>query len=365
MKSLFLCTLALGTFLITGCNSNKILPVEPKSTINVSHLDQLEVSKFNQLVYALPQTRLRFKITADKTIRKQGPLYRYSERFIGIKDIILKDEEVYLFKSIELETIAEPDPDQYYELEFSGRDFVPTLKLTADGCIAGFNVPEMGMEEDINILESKTSPIDTSFKYTPYLEDQLVVNSTAKMAEEAANFIYRIRDNRAALVSGELSYFPTDGSALSLSLEEMAKMEKEFLSLFLGKEAHEEVVFYVDYLPQEEVNKALIFRFSQFKGLVDKMDLSGNPYYVSAQIKTDNINTVDTAKVNNKGLFYRMPAKTTIKITNGSNTVFEDETSVAQFGSVLSLPEALCTKPDVSIQFFEKTGALKKISIRE
>ncbi|MFB6342369.1 DUF4831 family protein [Saccharicrinis sp. FJH62] len=352
----------IAIIFITGCNSNQNMPVEPEASIQVTRLDQLEVAKDSTLVYALPQTRLKFKITAEKIIKKTGPLYRYSERFLGIKDVILKDEISYKIKTIELETVSEPDPDQYYQVSYSGKGFIPPLRLTEDGCIAGYNTNPVMIEKEEEIILTDQEPLDTSFKYTPYLEDQLVVNSTAKMAEEAANFIYRIRDNRASLVSGELNYFPSDGSALSISLNEMDRMEKDFLSLFLGKEVKEEVVFNLDYLPESEVSKALFFRFSQFKGLVDKTDLSGSPYYLTVQLKTDNLITNDTLnKVTYHGLFYRVPAKATVKLLDGTNTLFTSDATVAQFGSVLSLPASLCTIPGISISFYKETGAINSI----
>jgi hypothetical protein len=347
---------------ITACNSNKTIPVEPEATIQVNHLDKLEVARDSSLVYALPQTQLRFKITAEKIIKKTGPLYRYSERFIGIKEVILKNEVSYRIKKIELETVSQPDPDQYYQVSYTGKGFVPPLQLREDGCIAAYNTTPVATNNEDEIIVTHKEALDTSFKYTPYLEDQLVVNSTAKMAEEAAKFIYRIRDNRASLISGELNYFPSDGRALSISLKEMDRLEKDFLALFLGKQAKEDVVFTLDFLPQSEVSRSLFFRFSQFKGVVDKTDLSGSPYYISVQLKTDNIAANDTLnKVINHGLFYRVPAKALVKLSDGTNTVFTSEATIAQFGSVLSLPSSLCTTPDISISFFEKTGALMSI----
>jgi len=352
----------IAIFFIAGCNSKQNIPVEPETSIQVTHLDQLEVAKDSALIYALPQTRLRFKVTAEKIIKKTGPLYRYSERFLGIKNVILKDEVSYKIKKIELETVSEPDPDQYYRISFTGKGFAPPLRLTENGCIAGYNTSPVIIEREEEIVLKEKEPLDTSFKYTPYLEDQLVVNSTAKMAEEAANFIYRIRDNRASLVSGELNYFPSNGDALSISLKEMDRIEKDFLSLFLGKEAKEEVVFNLDYLPESEVSKMLFFRFSQFKGVVDKTDLSGSPYYLTVQIKTDNLIANDTLnKVTNHGLFYRVPAKALVKLSDGTNTVFNTEATVAQFGSVFSLPASLCTIPGISISFFKETGAINSI----
>ncbi|MFB6319380.1 DUF4831 family protein [Saccharicrinis sp. FJH54] len=347
---------------ITGCDTNKNLPVEPENTVTVSHLGLSEVSRDSALIYALPQTLLRFKITAEKTIRKTGPLYRYSERFMGIKDVILKDEMTYRIKDIELVTVSEPDPDQYFQITYSGKGFVPPLRLTSNGCIAGYNTEPVTIEREEEIVMKENEPLDTSFKYTPYLEDQLVVNSTAKMAEEAANFIYRIRDNRASLVSGELNYFPSDGNALSISLKEMDRMEKEFLALFLGKEAKEEVTFSVDYLPESEITKSLLFRFSQFKGLVDKTDLSGSPYYLTVQVKSDHISVNDTiGKNTNHGLFYRVPVNATVKISDGTNVIFSTGKDIAQLGTVLSLPASLCTIPGVSVSFYNNTGALKSI----
>ena len=358
IKAIILFSLLL--FILISCDTSKNIVLDPTPAMYVEPISNMEVPADSILMYALPQNRLKFIVTAQKTIRKRGPLYRYSERFIGIRDVILNDEVKFKVTNIRVEVSAEPDAKKYYRV-ISRKGSVPAMNLSGNGLIQSFNAPKVSIEEEIILREKTRTAIDTSFKYTPYLEDQVVVNSTAKMAEEAANFIYRLRDNRAALVSGELNFFPSDGKALAIGLEETAKLEKEFLALFIGKEASEEVEFTIDYLPEKEMTKSLLFRFSQFKGVVDKGDLSGSPYYLSLVTKSEPIFINDTLpKPNYKGLFYNIPAEAEIMLTDGNNPVFSKKVLMAQFGTTLSLPVELMDQS--SVIFYEETGAIQTIS---
>lgn len=355
-------SILLFTIVLTaGCQSKKMVQAEPESPIRVVHLKNMETPADSVLIYALPRNGLRFKITGEKTIRRTGPLYRFSERSIGIKDIILRNEETFKITGVELEITAEPDPAHYYSVSTTG-NILPLVQLTENGCILSYNGPQPKQEISREKIQKPKAPLDTAFRFTPYLEDQVVVNSTAKMAEEAARFIYRIRDNRAALVSGELDIFPSNGEALALSLKEMDRLERDFVSLFTGKEAKEELVWYVNYIPENPVNKDLVFRFSQFRGLVDKTDLSGSPVYVSVTLKRDLPETnTGEGDVKNKGLFYRVPSVASVKLTEGNTTLLDTEAYLAQFGPALSLPSTLFNDPSVSILFYENTGAIKHI----
>lgn len=348
--------------LVSACNSNKRIGTNTKSEINVVHLENGITDSDSIIVYALPQTRLKFKITATKTIKKQGPLFRYSERFIGIRDVVLRDEVSYKIKSIALETVSEADPEHYYQVNFSGNSSAPYIALNEKGCIQSVNAPVKHSEPKIAEEKPSVLPLDTSFRYTPYLEEQVVVNSTAKMAEEAAHFIYRLRDNRTALVSGELNYYPADGNALTVGLAEIERLESEFLALFIGKQAQQEVIYTVEYLPKVPINNVLAFRFSQYKGLVDKGDLSGSPIYLSVQKNKSALNLSDTiSHINNRGFFYRVPEKAMVILNEGTKTLLTQQVTLAQFGSTLSLPKTLFEDNTNSILFYEETGAINKI----
>lgn len=317
------------------------------------------------LFYALPRNKVVFTVVAEKMTKKAGPLFRYSERYLGVRDVIAKDEILYSLKSVSLSTAAEPDENCYYAVKFSESATPQFLSLSADGCIKGVNTI---VDDEIKVqpVSMSAAEIDTSFRFTPWLHDQVIVNSTAKMAEEAANFIYRIRENRAALVSGELNYYPSNGEAFTVGLQEMSRLEKEFVSLFVGKEVREEVVYTVEYLPETEITRELLFRFSRFKGLVSKNDVSGLPYFVSVQKKNNAFSVVaeqdslQSGRISG-GFFYRIPGMANVTLFDGNQQIAQQLMPIAQFGRVATLPRNLTADGRVGILFYPLTGAVKSI----
>ena len=350
---------------ISGCMLSKQHSKRMKAETEVIPVSFQHGIPDTLLFYALPRNKVVFTIVAEKLIKKAGPLFRYSERYLGVSDVISKDEVVYTLKTVTMTSAAEPDEKCYYAVKFSASAAPQFLSLTPDGCIKAVNLV---VEDEVAVKAGVTqsSLLDTSFRNTPWLHDQVIVNSTAKMAEEAANFIYRIRENRAALVSGELNYYPADGGALSVGLQEMNRLEKDFMSLFMGKEVNEEVVYRVEYLPETEITKELLFRFSKFKGLVAKNDVSGSPYFISVQKKNNAFSVVaeqDSLSMNamGGGFYYRIPGMASITLFDGNQQIIQQQMPVAQFGRVASLPRNLTSDGKVGILFYPHTGAVKSL----
>ena len=50
----------------------------------------------------VPAETLRFCVEYEEIKKERGELYQYSERYLGIKDVVLEDETVYVLTSIQL-----------------------------------------------------------------------------------------------------------------------------------------------------------------------------------------------------------------------------------------------------------------------
>ena len=57
-------------------------------------------------------------------------------------------------------------------------------------------------------------------------EELLMAGSTAKQAEVAAKQIYRIRESRLNILTGEADNLPPDGDAMKLVIEQLEQQEK-------------------------------------------------------------------------------------------------------------------------------------------
>jgi hypothetical protein len=173
----------------------------------------------------------------------------------------------------------------------------------------------------------------------PLGEEYMMAGSVAKLAEGAAKQIYRIRESRLSLLTGDLEHAPADGASMQAMLDGLNKSEKELTELFIGKtvtttEKHS-VIIHAD----SAINDAVAFRLSVHKGIVTTDDLSGNPYFVS--IKPEKIKTSapdPKAKKNDTQTINTIyPAKTTIELTDGVNVLCTVKTELPQFGVIVPL----------------------------
>ena len=69
----------------------------------------------------------------------------------------------------------------------------------------------------------------------PLMEDILEAKTLADEAALVAKHIFRLRETRMYLLSGEVEHAPADGTAMKLVLDELSKQEAQLTLLFTGK----------------------------------------------------------------------------------------------------------------------------------
>ena len=198
---------------------------------------------------------LTFQISYDEVESVRGELYQYSERYLGTKDALTESGITYVLRSIDITETDSPQCSKQSRAEkrFGTHRF---QKRNADS--------KKGQVIHLPALS----------------EDALLASGTAKKAEIVAKQIYRIREARMAILSGESEHAPADGKALELTLKELNRQEEELTALFVGTTYSTPRVKTIEYtLPDtiaEEVSDTML-RFSQFGGPVASDDLSGEP----------------------------------------------------------------------------------------
>ncbi len=305
------------------------------------------------LTYTLPKTGLRFKIAAEKTVKKRGDFYLYSERYLGLKDVITEDGEQWRIKRIDVEPFGLANPRETFEILAGSSASTPLIHLSEDGVLLSVNTQTL---TPIETLQKSMSPQGKP-KEVPYTEEMLLANSSAKMAQEAATYIYRLRESRTALLSADLNTLPPDGEAYAMSLERIDALEEQFLSLFKGQETSTCVTEVIEFIPEVVKDKDVLFRFSSFNGLVDKDDLSGSPIFISMKAAVSDTSS-SSAPSDAAGIYYKRPALVTVKIFEGNAEVLSQDIPMGQFGSLQVLPSHMLQE-DVKVQLYPTTGALK------
>ena len=229
--------------------------------------------------------------------------------------------------------------------------------------VALFSLSESGLLLSINdkIEEEKSCMlVQEALKkkaVVPYTEEMLLANSTAKMAQEAARYIYRLRENKTALISSDLEVVPSDGDALGQSVEQIEALEKQFVALFAGTTECTKVKKVIEIVPEKLNEKQILFRFSSFKGLVAKDDLSGSPIYYELK---ELYSPEATSLPDSAGLYFVQPAKVNVSLYDGRQQILDKNVSVAQFGAINCLPKGYLND-EVKMRFYPSTGAIKSI----
>lgn len=195
---------------------------------------------------------LTFRICYDETESIRGELYQYSERYLGTKLALTESGTTFTLRSIEVQ-----EPDTAGKSHRQGKSHKRRQEQT-------------GKKNE-----------------TPHLpalnEDALLASGTAKKAEIVAKQIYRIRDARMAILSGESEHAPADGKALELTLKELNRQEEELTALFLGTIYSTPHTQTFEYTLNDSIGNEvsdIMLRFSQFTGPVAADDLSGEPVHI-------------------------------------------------------------------------------------
>jgi hypothetical protein len=405
MKSKYLIILLLMTFLGFSCGTTESVV----KLTNVKRLTSDNPLRSSGLDYALPRTVLDVEVVAEKTITKPGPFAAYAERYLGVVDVPLRETTEYRIKEVRLKSHAERDPSQVFRIEADGISNALLVNLNQQGVITGINMPfsfpvesvdnplihrdnhQMDIPEyDDLTIRKNTEPIfdtiyrvvrtDTSFIRLPFLKSQVSQKNLNNQAEEAANLIMKLRKRRFYMLTGEYAYRPDvrtpmpDGEAMKVIIRELAQLEYDYVSLFVGRTITETETFRFSYTPTgegiTEVND--LFVFSKFRGILPAGNSNGDPVKIELRRMTDpsalyaSENNVVTEtrgdeKIISKGLAYRTPALTQVAVKLNNEGLLDKSLLIAQYGVVQRLPSHLLSEPDIMIRFHAELGSLDGI----
>jgi hypothetical protein len=321
------------------------------------------------ITYSLPKTLLIVNVEVIKTTTKAAPYYRYAEKYLGIKNPVTEDKTYYQLGRVGLSTQGVPDMDNTYIVEFKAGTTAPYVCLTEEGLICTINA-EYEPPKDHSIDDASSAVPDRTGGDTPvFFEELLMAGSTAKQAEVAAKQIYRIHESRLNILTGEADNLPPDGEAMKLVIQQLEQQEKALTSLFTGSSSQETSYFDIMITPDEDLEREVLFRFSDLLGIVDADDLAGTPVYINLKAFDRPAPRIPDPKATEKqekmmkGIIYNVPGKASVEIVINRKSLFKGEVSVAQFGHRENLVPVMFEdrKKPVKIYFYPETGAIKQI----
>jgi hypothetical protein len=353
--------LAAVFFLISSCSTT--------TSFQVTKVGEEPEEYRERVLYVLPQTLLRVTVEIEKETFIPGPYRLFTEKFLGLDEYISEAGYSYRITDVNITDLTEPDPEQFYSINvIEGEpDWEKYMQLSMYGLVldpasvfsnetnlqALDNLPETPYFTDRSVKRNLTEVTDTLYKTViqdssyvriPILRKQREAKTLEQKAEEAANFIIKTRKRRFKLLAGQYEIFP-EGEALAISVEELDKIEKEYLELFLGKRIKQK--FTKSYLITPESTKdaqsEVFAKFSSREGLLDQANPRGNELKIEiipagkvSMISSNNNPVYNSQKLNN--LYYRIPDVAEIKIQIENELLYEGRSSIYQLGEIMNYP---------------------------
>ena len=319
-----------------------------------------------RFVYVLPQTILKVHIEMLKEIYIPGPYRSFAPTYLGISDIMDEKSETWKIRSVKIDYFTEPDSVHYYSLNLitGNPDFADYFNLSNQGLIIDPSkwmqhtsepgkypsVPKVPYFTDLSVNDFfmeitdtlyKTIITDTSLVEIPIPRRQRLPKTLEQKAEEAALFILHLRETRYDILSGEFDTFPA-GVAMEFAINELNRLEQQYLELFTGKTVSQVFTGTVFITPEgspQQFNLITLLMKNSLPELAAYQDelllLHINPLQ-----KTHSLfNQPDETYLGNiNHLIYRVPDMAVIKVTKGSRIYYEERVSLYQAGKIVYLP---------------------------
>ncbi len=343
-------------FLLSGC----VTP--PK--LWVSNINDKTVTDNIICYYALPVSKFAVTVSFKQEMYIPGPYYMYAKKYLGISDVITHSYNRWSITDINLTHYTEADPDYLFNIRGNAGSlfFQKIEELCRNNLIllpADFATRQIFQNITGEINRNDTIFTDLSVKrnfeikkgmsvsdvlpdssYISPASSKVEFKSLEQKAEEAANFIIKIRKRRFKLIAGQYDYMP-DGEALGKAVEELNRTEEEYLSLFTGKTITTTLIRTFHFTPRDydQSNKVILFRFSENAGILRDNVPGGKPFIIEAEdmniTKGIELNKINLETVQNK-VYYRIPDQAVLRIYLGEQLLHEAKYPVCQFGTLVS-----------------------------
>lgn len=323
------------------------------------------------VTYSLPKTLFTIETTVKKTTRTAGEFYQYAERYLGVTNAIKENSIEYSLQKVNVQSKGIPDKSNSYLVEFRSNTQSPFVTLTKDGLICAINNDAVIEPEKTPELEVAVAPQPLPNPRSFLSEEIMSAGSTAKQAELIAKQIFKLRETRNDILTGDADNMPPDGNAYKLVIGQLTQQEKILTEMFVGHEESENFTNEMTVIPTDKnMDNQILFRFSKRLGIVAADDLAGAPVYLSLVNKTPVEKPILTdkeakalAEKMSKGIIYNIPSKALLELTFEGQSLLKKEVDVVQFGTQDVLTEKMFdnNKQPIRVIFYPDLGAVKQI----
>lgn len=363
-----------------------------KSQIKVYNLaDTTAKIRHNSLVYYLPESVIRVKVVVETEYFFPGPYNKFADKYLTIKGAKAEASQFAEILDVDFQTFVKPDSKAGYII--SSKKELPLISFATGGIISAYGIKSISLQntdsdfylnvpsylsEDVKYYDLsvkrnfidltdttyKVVQIDSVFQKIPIYNKTITSKEFEQKAEEAANFIIKLRKRKFKLMTGQ---FDTDTPPknVDMMIAELDSLEMQYLELFTGKTEKVVNEYYFTIIPDAALNQQKIKIFT-----IDNADNTSEDVYLeitnNKQFELVNDFYVRQEKLakkdKTKGLFYRMPGAGTVKLMVHGHVYAEESLVIPQFGYLNYLPAKMFKNKKLNIIFDENTGSIKTIS---
>ncbi|MDD4150686.1 MAG: DUF4831 family protein [Bacteroidales bacterium] len=367
------------------------------SQINVVPITDttLQIKK-NSTVYFLPQTVIHVKVDVETSKFISGPFSNYAEKYLSIADAPKKSYTYSDISEVEFLQVSVVDPLAGF-MVFGNK---ASLCFDSRGLIASYN-DIIDNQTTLNELKYQNSPeyfdldsplyfdygvkrnfigitdttykviqLDSIFQKIPVYNTVITSKDFEQKAEEAANYIIKIRKRKFKLQTAQFDDEKPPKN-IKFLIEELDKLESQYLELFIGKEISVSNSFYYTFKPQIEhqSGKIVIFHLSEELGICKTAAADTEPVYLTYQncawtTELDSFYSRQTKlkeKEKTKGFFYRIPGHGGLSVEFDGNTYAKQAFVIPQYGTLTNLPSKMFKNKHLKIIFDVENGSIKRI----
>lgn len=318
------------------------------------------------LVYYMPETQLVFEVEYTEEKLEVGPFFLFAEKYLGTDDVIQEKQTKYTLTKIQATTRTMPDITRAYKIVPEKGLPMQLLTLTDKGLLYGYNVGEYKKpSKSKSTTESAETLRPHRANIMPLLEEQIAAPTLQAKAEGAAKQIYRIRETRMYILSGEIDHAPADGKAMELVLKELDRQERQLTELFTGKRTLRRIHKTFTHIPTKS-EEVVLFYFSEENGISQQEDVSSSPVLLTIaahkQVMTAGL-PMDKKSPMPSQLYYNLPGSADYAVNYEDLLMVERTSPIAQFGIAIPLARELFVgEKTPQIYFNTKTGNIQSIA---
>lgn len=313
------------------------------------------------VTYSLPMTTVTLEVEAVQETFYAGPYAKYAEKYLGIKPRV-KDETTVQLSQIRMTPYVEADQSCRYSLYLKKGTLNPSVftlssaglvtfadakfadqtvwrfPVKTDGDFSGKGVSSNLTSEATTLYRNEKK--ESAYNRVSVQQNMVVEKSLEQKAAETAATILDLRRQRLQIVTGDTDA-TYSGEAMGAAIGELARLEQEYMTLFVGYSEFQTQKMRFDVVPEaaRENQMYIAFRISDKSGLVPADDMTGRP--VVMEIQTQAFEKVKAGGQKGEVVHYRIPAVCTVKIKNGADLLLQSRVPVYQLGQESSLPVAV------------------------